>query len=198
VADQSGATDSENTVFKTGAMMILTHLPGLPLQRLRATQGCLLLMLTIGIELPMQAATTTATVSANIVKPISLNTQSGLNFVDVSPNIFAGTVVLSPDGSRVATGGASIKSSVNGEAATFEVQGEPNAVYSISLPEAVLLTGSAGNNMLVDRFTSLPSSSGRISANGLQTLSVGARLNVGSNQAFGPYAGTMSVRIDYN
>lgn len=178
--------------------MILTHLPGLPLQRLRATQGCLLLMLTIGIELPMQAATTTATVSANIVKPISLNTQSGLNFVDVSPNIFAGTVVLSPDGSRVATGGASIKSSVNGEAATFEVQGEPNAVYSISLPEAVLLTGSAGNNMLVDRFTSLPSSSGRISANGLQTLSVGARLNVGSNQAFGPYAGTMSVRIDYN
>ncbi|MFT5218611.1 MAG: hypothetical protein ACI9LO_001307 [Planctomycetota bacterium] len=198
MADQSGATDSENTVFKTGAMMILTHLPGLPLQRLRATQGCLLLMLTIGIELPMQAATTTATVSANIVKPISLNTQSGLNFVDVSPNIFAGTVVLSPDGSRVATGGASIKSSVNGEAATFEVQGEPNAVYSISLPEAVLLTGSAGNNMLVDRFTSLPSSSGRISANGLQTLSVGARLNVGSNQAFGPYAGTMSVRIDYN
>lgn len=178
--------------------MSLTQLPGITLQRLRGSQILLLMVLTFGIELPMQAATTTATVSANIVKPISLNTQNGLNFVDVAPNNFAGTVVLSPDGSRVATGGASIKSSVNGEAAIFQVQGEPNAVYSISLPKAVVLTGSAGNTMLVDRFTSLPSSSGRISADGLQTLAVGARLNVGSNQAFGPYAGTMSVRIDYN
>ncbi len=166
--------------------------------RYRRYQLLLLMILGIAIQLPMQAATSTATVSANIVRPVSLATQNGLNFADVSAEKLAGTVVLSPKGSRVTTGGIGIKSSVAGEPATFKVQGEPNAVYSIRLPKSVVLTDSGGNTLVVDKFTSLPSTSGLTDASGQQTLSVGATLNVGSDQAYGPYGGTMFVTIEYN
>ena len=52
--------------------------------------------------------------------------------------------------------------------------------------------------MVVDKFTSLPATSGLTDANGKQKLFVGATLNVGSHQAYGPYNGTMSVTIQYN
>ena len=156
------------------------------------------LALGIGVQLPMYAAVSTATITANIVKPVSLNTQSGLKFADVSSKNSAGTVILSPNGSRIATGGADIKSGETSEPATFKVQGEPNAVYTINLPVSTVLTNPSGGTMVVNKFTSLPATSGLIDANGQQILTVGATLNVGGNQAYGSYAGTMVVTIQYN
>ncbi|MCP4433282.1 MAG: DUF4402 domain-containing protein [Gammaproteobacteria bacterium] len=156
------------------------------------------LILGIGMQMPMYAAVSTATITANIIKPVSLNTQSGLEFADVSSNKSAGTITLSPNGSRVATGGADIKSAESGGPATFKVQGEPNAVYTIKLPESAVLSNPSGGTMVINKFTSLPATAGKIDANGEQILSVGATLNVGSNQNYGSYAGTMVVTIQYN
>ena len=158
----------------------------------------LVLLLGLLVQLPMQAATETATVSANVISTLSLTNQNGLAFGDIASSNVAGSVVLSPDGSRFSTGGASINSTVAGGPAVFDVQGDPNAIYAVTLPVSVVLTDAAGNTMSVDNFTSLPAANGLTDAGGQQTLFVGGTLNVSSNQGFGSYTGIMSVTVDYN
>jgi len=156
------------------------------------------MLLTAYSQAPLQAATETATVTADIISTISLVNQSDLVFGEISSSIASGTVELSPDGSRLSTGGASINSTAVSRPAVFDVRGDPNAVYTITLPAAVVMTAASGNTLVVDRFTSLPSGTGLTDAGGRQLLFVGATLNVGSNQVFGAYSGIMSVTIDYN
>lgn len=110
-----------------------------------------------------------------------------------------GTVTVSPAGGRSASGGVVLVSSGPGAAAQFIVSGDANATYAISLPgpgEVSLASGS--NNMAVNNFTSSPSLTGTLGAGGSQTLSVGATLSVGSNQAPGSYSGAFVVTVNYN
>jgi hypothetical protein len=145
-----------------------------------------------------QAVTAVATVNVNIISTITLTTLNGLIFGDISSGSTAGTIVMTPDGARSATGGTNINTSVAGSPAKFDVQGVANASYSISLPVSVVLSDTASHTMTVDNFSSSPTPSGVLNSSGQQTLFVGARLNVGSNQAFGSYSGLMSVTVDYN
>ena len=177
-------------------MLLIMNTVFSPFRRI-SRRGCLLL-LGLLVQLPMQAATETATVTATVISTLSLTNQSGLAFGDIAASNTAGSVVLSPTGSRISTGGASINSTVAGGPAVFDVQGDPNAVYEITLPVSVVLTATAGNTMSVDNFTSLPATTGLTDSGGRETLFVGGTLNVGSNQGFGSYSGIMSVTVGYN
>lgn len=150
------------------------------------------------VQTPAYSATSTATVTVNVVSTIQSNNISNLIFGDISSSASSGTVVLNPTGSRVATGGVTINTAVPGSTAAFDVTGDPNATYAITLPASVTLTSSSGNSMLVDTFNSLPSISGMLDGSGQQALQVGATLNVASNQIFGSYSGVMSVTVEYN
>ena len=119
-------------------------------------------------------------------------------FGDIGSSSVAGSVVVNPDGSSLGTGGARINSTVSSGPAVFEVEGDPNAVYAITLPVNVVMTAPAGHTMVVDDFSSLPSESGLTDSGGQQMLFVGGRLNVGGNQVFGSYSGLMTVTIEYN
>ena len=44
----------------------------------------------------------------------------------------------------------------------------------------------------------IPSGAGQLDALGNQTLTIGATLNVGANQAPGDYSGSFSVTVAYN
>ena len=147
---------------------------------------------------PAQAATATATVDANIIQAIGMTTSNGISFGDISAGATSGTVILTPGGASSATGGTTINSSAPGNPSSFNVQGTPNASFSISLPISILLSDSASHTMSVDNFTSSPTPSGVLDGSGQQTLSVGATLNVSANQAFGSYSGQMAVTVDYN
>lgn len=147
---------------------------------------------------PAQAVTAVATVNVNIISTMTITTLNGLMFGDISPGSTAGTIVMTPSGARTATGGANINSSVAGNPASFDVQGDANASYSISLPVSVVLSDAASHTLVVDNFTSSPTPAGVLDSSGQQTLFVGASLNVSSNQAFGAYSGQMSVTVDYN
>ena len=127
-----------------------------------------------------------------------MTTRNGLLFGDISAGSTSGTVILTPAGTRNATGGVTINSETSGNPATFDVQGTPNASFSISLPVSIILSDAASHTMTVDNFTSSPTPSGVLDASGKQTLFVGATLNVSANQAFGAYSGQMSVTVDYN
>jgi hypothetical protein len=146
----------------------------------------------------VNAATTTATVEANIVSSINIVVQNGIVFGDISTSSISGTVSIDTSGSRTATGGVTINSSTTGSPANFEISGDPNGLYVITLPSSVVITSGAGDNMTVDNFSSTPSANGQLGSGGTQSLSVAARLNVGSFQAFGAYSGLMATTVEYN
>ncbi|MEM7561754.1 MAG: DUF4402 domain-containing protein [Pseudomonadota bacterium] len=150
------------------------------------------------VPVQMQAASDDATVSADIITVITLTNRSGMVFGDISTSNTPGTIVLNPDGSRQATGGVSFSSTAGSSPAAFDVAGEPNTTYSITLPITVILSESNGGNMVVNNFTSQPDGTGLTDTGGQQSLFVGATLNVGSNQLIGSYSGIMSVTIGYN
>jgi len=178
--------------------MKINFLDSRPVYLPRSNQLLLLLLLGVAMQSPLFAASNTATVTAKIISTIGLYNQSGMVFGDISSGNSTGTVVLSPNGSRLTTGGAAINSTVTSGPATFDVSGDPNAVYAISLPISVVLTKSSGDTMVVDDFNSLPAITGITDPGGEQLLFVGATLNVGVKQVFGSYTGNMIVTVEYN
>ncbi len=145
-----------------------------------------------------QAATKTTTVDANIVSTINLAAQNGIVFGDIGASSIPGTVSIGVDGSRTSTGGASINSNTAGTPANFEVSGDPNALYIITLPTSIVISSSAGDSMTVENFVSEPSANGQLDPGGRQNLNVGATMNVGSFQPFGAYRGIMATTVEYN
>lgn len=123
---------------------------------------------------------------------------------DLSFGAFAagagGTVTISPQGSRTATGDVTLLTSgqaSQGTSASFDVSGTANATYQITLPAdgTITLTGSNGGSMPVSSFASSPSGKGQLSSIGTQTLQVGATLGVGSSQTPGAYSGSFNVTV---
>ena len=110
-----------------------------------------------------------------------------------------GAVIVSAAGVRSASGGVVLVPSDAGAAAQFAVSGDPNLTYAISLPaDGVVSLTSGANTMALNTFTSSPSPTGTLGAGGSQTLSVGATLSVGGNQASGSYSGAFDVTVNYN
>ena len=144
------------------------------------------------------AATATTTVDANIVSTISITAQNGIVFGDIGASSIPGTITISVDGSRTSTGGATINTNTSGTPANFEVAGDPNALFMITLPDSVVITSSAGDTMTVDNFTSSPSVNGQLDSSGRLNFKVGATMNVIGFQPFGAYTGIMSATVEYN
>lgn len=169
-------------------------------QNIKVVIQSMLIWFAMGACIPTQAAVSTANVSANVISLLSITNQfqNGLVFGDIASSSIAGTIILTPSGSRTSTGGATINSTIAGSPATFDIQGDVNATYIITLPPSVVLNGSSTGSMIVDNFTSSPSSTGVLDGTGKQALFVGGILNVGSNQAFGSYTGQMAVTVAYN
>lgn len=161
-----------------------------------------LLAIFSGISFHLEAqVTATATTTATLITPISINKDVDLNFgnIAVSPTL-GGTVVLPLSGSRTLTGGVTLPI-VTGTVtlASFTVHGEGNSTYSITLPSSAITLTAASGNMTVDNFVSSPANTGALT-NGSQILKVGATLNVGAAQAAGTYTNSsgLYVTVNYN
>jgi hypothetical protein len=146
-------------------------------------------------------ATATASASANIITPISIVKNIDMNFGNVAVSgSLAGTVVLSPAGGRTTGGGGGVTlPSTIGTvaAANFTVSGQASYTYAITLPGSCVITDGT-NNMTVNAFTSTPSSTGTLSSGGVQTLTVGATLNVSAGQHANAYTNATGVPVIVN
>lgn len=147
-------------------------------------------------------ASATASASATIVTPITITKNVDMNFGNAAVQAATGgTVVLAPAGTRTATSGVTLPA-VTGTvaAASFDVAGQANYTYAITLPSSLTITDGGSNSMTVNSFTSTPASTGTLSSTGTQTLTVGATLNVTAGQASGTYtSGTpFTVTVNYN
>jgi len=148
-------------------------------------------------------ATATAAASATIITPITITKTVDMNFGNVAVSAtIAGTAVLAPAGTRTTggAGGVTLPATVGTvAAATFTVAGQASYTYAITLPASATIT-SSGHTMTVNGFTSSPSATGLLSSGGVQTLTVGATLNVAAAQAAGTYtnASGVPVTVNYN
>jgi hypothetical protein len=162
--------------------------------------GVVFVILSFSISSLFAQATATANISSTIVTPISISKTVDVNFGNVSVSGTAGTVILTPVGTRSATGGVTLPATTGTlTAASFTITGQGSYTYSITLPSSALTISSGSDVMTIDNFTSSSSTTGTLSS-GTQTLKVGATLHISGNQAAGTYlsAAPFSVTVNYN
>ena len=142
-------------------------------------------------------------VGATIITPltITLSADTQLQFGTIVADATSGAiVVLSPGGVITSTtlthlGGNSVP--------TFNVTGEPNSTYSVTLPTASINLVHDGSGILSGTTTTLSvsdfleNSTETLSELGKESFQVGATLNVAANQAGGVYTGTFDVTVAY-
>lgn len=145
--------------------------------------------------------TATATASATILTPIAISKTVDMNFGNLAVNATAGTIILTPESARTATGGVTFLPTNAGTitAASFTVVGLENATYAITLPAGPTIIENGGNQMTVDTWTSTPTPTGTLTG-GSETLNVGATLNVPASSVAGLYisATPFDVTVNYN
>lgn len=159
--------------------------------------GFLLFLFTTGSVFAQASASTTVESRATIIDPIQIEKTIDLDFGNVISAYTPGTVILSPDGSRVAYG-VLLSSSIPGNVAPAEaVVTHGNNNYSITLPESFTLyhQENPGQILVIDSFTVEP-----IAGDESDILRIGATLNLEANQTAGYYTNSegFNVTVSYN
>jgi spore coat protein U-like protein len=161
------------------------------------------------------ASKSDAGTTTQIVAPITITNTTDLNFGQISASSTFADVVIKPitgaSGQRSSTNLKAIRGSASGSGfnhAIFNITGEPNYSYSITLPAdgVVKLTKSEGTEtMSLKEFKTnfvgsegVAANQGTLTSAGLDTFNVGATLQVLANQKAGTYNGTYEVTVEYN
>lgn len=144
-----------------------------------------------------QAAPVAAEAGAGvkIIAPLQIENNTPLYFGTIAPSLTQGdVVVVSPAGDKKC-GAALTCLTSDHTAAAFEVKGEADAAYTISLPGGIEITNEKGNAMKVFDFTG-SKDAGRL-VKGEDSFTVGGTLDVGVRQAAGKYTGRFVVAVEY-
>ncbi len=144
---------------------------------------------------PAIAADAESDAGALIIAPLQISNAQPLYFGTIAPSLTASdTVVVSAAGAL--TCGAEL-TCLDGDhtAAAFDVTGEEDRVYTITLPTNISIENLAGDTMNVNAFSG-SQASGTLVA-GADSFTVGGTLSVGANQGAGEYTGTFSVTVEY-
>lgn len=150
----------------------------------------------------------TAHATAQIAAPLQIRC-TAMHFSSLIALHTATYLVLPPDGSAIVDPSKILLPGADqdAKATACTVSGDVAATYNVSIPSSVILTSGAGKTMTLDSFT-LTSDGGadpynRLLRNdgtglGADAFGVGAKLNVGADQAPGTYSGTYAVNVQYN
>ncbi len=157
----------------------------------------LLTMFFSGQVFAQASAAATVTSRATVIDPIKIDKTVDLDFGNVVSAYTPGTVILTPEGSRIAQGvhiSSSFPGTVN-PAAAIVTHGNNN--YSITLPESFTLYNQENPNqtLIIDQFTVQPEE-GTVS----DVIKIGATLTLEANQLSGFYTNSsgFNVTVTYN
>lgn len=138
-----------------------------------------------------------------IALPVAASETELLNFGKVLPETGGGTVRVSAQGERVATGNITLVDDVY-SSGRFIVSGMPNSLVSVILPQTPqkMVLANSNSEITVDEFVSDIPLGGQLirQADGKTEVSIGATLylsNSLSNPA-GYYSGTYEIIFLYN
>jgi len=160
--------------------------------------GLFLIFSFVAISAKSQtSASATVNSHATVIDPIKITKSVDLDFGNVISAYNPGTVILSPDGSRVAYG-VQISNTFPGNVTPAEaVVNHGNNNYSITLPESFILYSQDNQNQVltIDEFTVSPET-GQI----IDILKIGGTLNLLANQPAGFYTNStgFNVTVSYN
>jgi hypothetical protein len=162
----------------------------------------------------MSQVTTVGHVTCEVISPLRINNVSRLEFGDIEKTKENKELVVSPvltTSSELTIVDSNNKSEITANIiessttsnfsfpATFNLSGEPNSIYNISLPSSILITKIGGTeSMVVNSFTSMPTRSGKLDNIGIGAISVGAKLNINGDQTPGLYKSTTSFEVCVN
>ncbi len=147
-------------------------------------------------------AADSAVTSATVVTPITIADAEDLVFGEFAAGT-GGTVVVTT-GSAVSDTGDTQVTAGTASAAEFVVSGQANETYSITITENNLTHTNTTDSMALATVHDLDASAGdnpatgTLNGSGTQTIYVGGTLTVGSAQAPGVYAGTVTATVNYN
>ncbi|PKD17109.1 hypothetical protein APR41_06655 [Salegentibacter salinarum] len=143
------------------------------------------------------SATANFTASATIIQPIGITTTSNMQFANIDAQN-GGEVILTPNNTRIITGELVLAEGGNVSAATFEVTGQNDFAFGISLPKGTHRLSSGSESMLIQDFTTNYDGSS-LNGDG-KTIRVGASLIVRPNQKPGDYitTGDLQITVNYN
>jgi hypothetical protein len=166
---------------------------------------CSLLFFFASIKIQAQGIQTTATghIQAEVITAFSAVETSQMNFGRFSPGPYGGEIILTPQGTSSVLGSVAKGSGIH-NAASFLLSGENNIAFSINLPDksATITNTTDSKTMTVKNWVSVPSpgiAAGTLQ-NGIQTVFVGATLEVGTmnDNPVGIYTGTYVITFDFN
>ena len=157
----------------------------------------LLLGLSSLVGMAQASASATLNSRATVIDPIQIDKTVDLDFGNVIGAYNPGSVILSPDGSRVAFG-VQISNTMPGNVTPAEaVVTHGNNNYSIILPESFLLYNQVNPNqmLLIDQFTVAPQEGAL-----MYIIRIGGTLNLEANQLSGFYTNSsgFNVTVSYN
>lgn len=141
----------------------------------------------------------TATVSVNILAPVTLQATQGLSFGAVTKpgNAGANIVTLDPDGKVTVTGTGDATHPAGGvSAAKFSLIGQPGMTYSTS--QSLTFAQSGLSNVTVSAPVAGNGTLGVIPATGAQELRYGGGFELSAATPLGAYTGALSVTVNYN
>lgn len=169
-----------------------------------------LLLIAAGLSSPAQAerVTVTGRAEAVVVTRLSLLKTDDLNFGKIVAGTTAGTVTVTPAGTRTASGGTRL-AGTGAQPAAFAGYGFANQTVSISVNSNTPVVRRVGGTetMQFDTFiigstptaqlTTAPLAFRIASTTGMFAFPVGATLRVGARQVPGIYTGSFTVTLTY-
>ena len=169
-------------------------------QPARSSIPALLLLVCVfaGAE-PARAATQTAQVQANVVKPLTLAMLQSLDLgtVTLGPGTWSNATVSLSKGGVFACSNANLTCTGATSVAQYNVQGSNNQTVKITAPNVTLVNQSDSSKTLtlvVDSpATVVLTNSGPPGTN----FSIGGAITLNSSTAAGTYTGTFNVTVNY-
>lgn len=175
------------------------------LQRI-ATASTLAAFATMAVQ-PAYAGTSPGNAEMTIVRPLTFVIDDNLDFGTVIRGTTAGTVTITPTGTRTQTGGVTLANGGGHKPASFAGQGTFLQRVEISMGANSIFLNGPGAPMQVRDFvigstptavlTTTPLSFRIAALNGVFSFPIGATLDVGANQAPGVYSGNWSITLNY-
>ncbi len=158
----------------------------------------------------MAATLSTSATVTILSQPLTVSGVAQLRFGTLTSGGTAGTVVVTTDNRRLATGGAVLLGSGNFGPAEFAIAGQPSAHYTIILPGRVVIERANAANpesgvtaleaIDLKSFSATvgaETGTGRIGPQGGDTILVGATLLVTATTKPGNYRGEVAIGVAY-
>jgi len=157
-----------------------------------------IVIITLAFPSAVQAqATAYAGIYAEVVSPAFIEKSADLTFNEINTYGKSSAVILNTS-DNLTTPGLESSQSGQGTLAAFSIAGSDHPTLDISLPgEAITLSNSGSNPLVISNFTSITDTSGTLNGTG-RVIKIGATLHIAEKQAAGTFADRNSFQVTFN